>query len=204
VEDAWVKKGEVHMPTARLANRLGMHATEVGSCIRVLSDGGCLEKKGYEDRPVEVWVWPANLEQLRRKLGKRQDAVFTELCSHADHEGAVRGTVRFFLNIGADKKMLESLRNRNLVMFEWVENCQVLRVLDESLDGLDFERMERVMQRSIERIDAAAGYLYTPGCRREYLVSYFYGVAPGALDVDIDQGHNDCCDRCRAKIRRRG
>ena len=101
------------------------------------------------------------------------------------------GSVAFFIDIvGLDLAYAKKLNMDGAIRFSWVDRCQVVERLRDDPPIFDEDRVVRIRQRAIHRIDKARGFLYTSGCRRDYLLRYF-GDESGGMYVDT------CCDRCK-------
>jgi superfamily II DNA helicase RecQ len=59
----------------------------------------------------------------------------------------------------------------------------------------DRERATELRKRAVERVEAAAGFLSAPGCRRQYLLDYFGSFQGSSIE--------ECCDRCVVLQRKR-
>jgi len=181
----------IQLSDARIGTLIGMHAIEVGSCLRILASGDNVRRIAAREQPFEISL----LTGARNLKGKRQKSVVSKLEEYADIHGTVVGTAAFYIHeIGLDKPYARKLQERGAISMSWSESCQVIERLHERVKPeFDRERVDKVRQRSLRRLDRARNYLTYEGCRREYLVGYFGDGSGGQAD-------GVCCDRCKAGL----
>lgn len=185
----WEGEGRVQKTNEEISSLTGFDPREVGSCLRILHDSRAIRRVTYQDRPVSVTL----LSGAEYLTGRRQMQVIRRLQEHADTDGEVVGSVAFFRNvIGLDKQYARELNLRHAVQFQWVPRCQMIERLIDGAPELDEEQIDRIRRRSLARIEYARSYLFTPGCRRDYLLRYFGDTSGGAPT-------GRCCDRCATR-----
>lgn len=162
---------------------------EVGSCLRILSSCGAIRRVPYQERPVSVDL----LSARHRLTGSRQKAVIRALDAHADVNGNVTGSVRFFRDeVDLDISFAKELNLRGAIRFDWVPNCQMIEITTTSEPEIEDDQLDSMRRRAMNRISYTRGYLTTPKCRREYLLEYFGDTSGGTCD-------GLCCDRCKSR-----
>jgi ATP-dependent DNA helicase RecQ len=184
----WEGENRLQLTNEHIALKLdSFQALEVGSCIRILHNCGVLQRVSYQDRPVSVSL----LSQRHHLTGSRQKTVIRALEEHADTEGKIVGSVRFFRDIiGLDKSFARALNLRNAIQFDWVDRCQMLEIVADGGDlELDEGLINEIRRRSLYRIQASREFLKNSGCRRRYLLEYFGDTSGG-------KALGRCCDRC--------
>ena len=188
LEHSWYGRGTLQKTSTELASLTGFDPVEVGSFLRALERGGSLEVWPERERPMEVHLHAGRADRLR---GRVQRAVYAELEIRADDAGVVRGSVAWFRDsVGLTSEMQHRFYELDVARCEHGDSCQVLvRLRDDLVPLLDEPRMRRLRERALERLSAARGYLYSPGCRRAYLLDYFESSAEREPD-------GVCCDRC--------
>jgi ATP-dependent DNA helicase RecQ len=182
-------EGRIEATVEELASSMHENPHLVSSYLRILADSGAIARTMYQDRPVEIRL----LRGAEAVRGSRQVRVMRELWEHANPAGVVVAPVRFMLDeIGLTKVIAEQLRVAGVLSFTWAERCQVIERLTDGDPGIDRAKVIAIAERAMQRIEAAREYLYTPGCRRKYLLNYF-GDTSGGRSTGI------CCDRCHQK-----
>ncbi len=184
----WEGDGRLQRTNEEIALATYYNGREVGSFLRILHDYGAIRRVPFQDRPVSVRL----LDGAGALTGRRQIAVIARLREHADPEGEIKGSVAFFRNvIGLNRSYAAELNLRHAIQFHWVERCQMIDKLTDGKPELDEQQLHRIRRRSLARIKAANGFLYTEECRRAYLLRYFGDQSGGSALAR-------CCDRCPA------
>ena len=179
-------EGQRTLSGADLARWTAYDEVEAASCMRILVDSGFLTRLGSAERPCRVVL----LQGHRDVRGPRQREILDALDEWAGPEGEVVGTKAFFRDrIGADKDAIDRLVQHGAIRAIWAEEgTQYRQVQDRPV--LDETRLRTIARRQVDRVEAARGYLYSSGCRREYLLRYFGDTFVAEADPTA------CCDRC--------
>lgn len=184
--DRWEGKDKLQLTNEEISHRVGMHAEEVGACVRILNDAGVLHRTSYADKTVKVWLMNDVTVRVR---SVNQKKMLEQLVEHADPStGEVRGTVSFFLGLGIDQAECRRLSNAGAIRYEWTERASVIELRDLNAE-VDDELLVKMRARAVHRIRACRTFLQTKTCRRKFLLDYFEAAAEQPpLGV--------CCDRC--------
>ena len=179
--------GQLQGTIAELAVLLGVSPFVLGPALRVLVDAGALQWVEKRELPVSVTL-------LSLAMGWEEEpfaTVIDNLFEHADADGHVWGSVRFFEEqIGLDKKGASAMNMAGLIQVRWARKGRLYKLLTHGEPNLDRPHLDAIHKRQLKRLSDTERYLWWHSCRRRYLVSYFGHQVTSAL-------HESCCDRCR-------
>jgi ATP-dependent DNA helicase RecQ len=186
---------------ADLVSRLSESIPEmaVGTSIKILEKEGFIQRNKEKNGSayLKVLVADNELKEAISSRAKKQHEILDKLLDNYYDElkkGWNFSVDDLATNLNVKKnsvsRLIKNLQEQDLVEYRPSFKGTELEIIDDTsnvFDKIDFEVLEKKLQKSYEKLDKMENYVYNVFCRQKYILEYFG-------DSEI----KDCgkCDNC--------